>query len=102
MITKSPAATKGAPKPRRNRLRCQAQPLRAAVPGKITKVTLDISYDDSVTWTKVTLAKGANGYWAGSFRPAKKAGGFIPVRASAETNSGYSIKQEIIRAYGLR
>ena len=28
--------------------------------------------------------------------------GFVSVRASAHDGSGYSIKQEIIRAYGLR
>jgi hypothetical protein len=28
--------------------------------------------------------------------------GFISVRAAATMDSGYSIKQEIVRAYGLR
>ncbi|MDI1461938.1 S8 family serine peptidase [Catellatospora sp. KI3] len=72
------------------------------VPGKVVKVTLSVSYDDGATWQKVTLAKGANGYWTGSFKTANKAGGFVSVRASAETDSGYSVKNEIIRAYGLR
>ena len=35
-------------------------------------------------------------------RPTKLPGGFVSVRASAEMDSGYSIEQEIIRAYGLR
>ncbi|GHJ50501.1 peptidase [Catellatospora sp. TT07R-123] len=72
------------------------------VPGKVTKVTLSVSYDDGATWQKVTLTKGADGYWTGSFKTANKAGGFVSIRASAETNSGYSVKNEIIRAYGLR
>ena len=38
----------------------------------------------------------------GSFRAAQKPGGFVSVRASAGTDGGYGIKQEIIRAYGLR
>ncbi|MBV1848885.1 S8 family peptidase [Catellatospora tritici] len=71
------------------------------VPGKITKVTLDISYDDGATWRKVTLTKGANGYWNGSFQTPHKPG-FISLRASAQTDAGYSVKHEIIRAYGLR
>jgi hypothetical protein len=75
---------------------------RTPVPGTVTKVTLDVSYDDGATWSKVTLAKGTDGYWTGSFKTAKKAGGFISVRASAETDSGYSVKNEVIRAYGLR
>lgn len=72
------------------------------VPGSVTKVTLDVSYDDGATWQKVTLTKGAGGSWTGSFKTAKKPGGFISVRASAETDSGFSVKNEIIRAYGLR
>ncbi|MEV4411219.1 S8 family serine peptidase [Catellatospora sp. NPDC049609] len=72
------------------------------VPGAVTKVTLDVSYDDGASWQKVTLTKGAGGRWTGQFKTAKKAGGFISVRASAETNAGYSVKNEVIRAYGLR
>ncbi|WP_137991439.1 S8 family peptidase [Streptomyces vilmorinianum] len=72
------------------------------VPGTLTGVTLDVSYDDGATWQKVTLTKGTDGYWTGSFTTAKKPGGFISVRASAETDSGFGVKNEIIRAYGLR
>ncbi len=72
------------------------------VPGKVTTVKLDISYDDGTTWQKVTLTKGVGGYWKGSFRTAKKPGGFLSVRASAGTDRGYSVKNDIIRAYGLR
>ncbi|MEV6106968.1 S8 family serine peptidase [Streptomyces sp. NPDC051940] len=72
------------------------------VPGKVTAVKLDVSYDDGATWQKVTVHKGTGGYWTGTFQTAKKPGGFVSVRASAETDSGYSVKNEIIRAYGLR
>ncbi|WP_155368969.1 S8 family serine peptidase [Catellatospora vulcania] len=72
------------------------------VPGKVVKATLDVSYDDGKTWHKVSLSKGSDGLWKGSFKAASKAGGFISLRASAETDSGFSVKHEIIRAYGLR
>jgi hypothetical protein len=72
------------------------------VPGKVTTVKLDVSYDDGATWQKVSLAKGAGGCWKGSFRTAKKPGGFLSVRASASTSSGFGVKNEIVRAYGLR
>ncbi|MFJ8988775.1 S8 family peptidase [Streptomyces sp. NPDC102279] len=72
------------------------------VPGKVTTVKLDVSYDDGATWQKVSLAKGAGGYWKGSFRTAKKPGGFLSVRASTSTSSGFGVKNEIVRAYGLR
>ncbi|WP_404961094.1 S8 family peptidase [Streptomyces sp. 147326] len=73
-----------------------------AVPGKVTTVKLDVSYDDGATWQKVALTKDAHGSWTGSFRTAKKPGGFVSVRASAGTDRGFSVKNEIIRAYGLR
>jgi hypothetical protein len=72
------------------------------VPGSVTEVRLDVSYDDGATWQKVTLTRGAGGAWTGEFRTAKKPGGFVSVRASAATDSGYSVENEIIRAYGLR
>ncbi|MEU4269421.1 S8 family serine peptidase [Streptomyces sp. NPDC026092] len=72
------------------------------VPGTVTTVTLDVSYDDGATWQKVTLTKGADGSWTGSFRTAKKPGGYVSLRASAGTDSGFGVKNEIIRAYGLR
>ncbi len=72
------------------------------VPGNVTAVRLDVSYDDGATWRKVNLTKGTDGYWTGSFRTAKKPGGFLSIRASAETDGGFGVKNEIIRAYGLR
>ncbi|MDQ0585749.1 S8 family serine peptidase [Streptomyces rishiriensis] len=72
------------------------------VPGSVTDVRLDVSYDDGATWQKVTLTKGTDGYWTGLFRTAKKPGGFVSLRANAKTDSGFSVKNEIVRAYGLR
>jgi subtilisin family serine protease len=71
------------------------------LPGSVTQVSFKVSYDDGASWHNVTLAKGADGWWRGSFKPTK-AGSFLSVRASADMDSGYSIEQEIIRAYGLR
>ncbi|MGW2203142.1 S8 family peptidase [Streptomyces sp. NPDC001774] len=72
------------------------------VPGTVTGVTLEVSYDDGATWQKVTLAKGADRSWTGSFRTARKPGGFVSLRASAGTDGGFGVMNEIIRAYGLR
>ncbi|TXS52315.1 S8 family serine peptidase [Streptomyces sp. t39] len=74
---------------------------RGTVPGTVTRVTLDVSYDDGATWRKVTLAKAGDGSWTGVFR-TPKAGGFVSLRASAATDSGFGVENEIIRAYGLR
>ncbi|MFI1280870.1 S8 family peptidase [Streptomyces sp. NPDC020858] len=75
---------------------------RGTVPGTVTTVLLDVSYDDGATWQKVPLAKGAGGSWTGAFTTARKPGGFVSLRASAGTDSGFGVKHEIIRAYGLR
>jgi subtilisin family serine protease len=70
--------------------------------GKVTSVTLDLSYDDGATWQPVTLHKGADGWWAAGLKLAKQPGGFLSVRATGKTDAGFSIEQEVIRAYGLR
>ncbi|GAA2387210.1 peptidase [Catellatospora methionotrophica] len=72
------------------------------VPGKVTKVTLDVSFDDGKSWQKVNLSRGADGYWTGSFKASGKSGGFLSIRGSAATDAGFGVKHEIIRAYGLR
>ncbi len=72
------------------------------LPGNVTTVTLEVSYDDGAFWQPVTLAASAGGWWTGTFHASGKPHGFVSVRASAAMDSGYSIKQEIIRAYGMR
>ncbi|MBM0256156.1 S8 family serine peptidase [Micromonospora sp. 4G55] len=70
--------------------------------GNVTSVTLEVSYDDGATWQQVTLSKDAGDWWNGELKLAKQPGGFVSVRASATTDAGFGIRQEIIRAYGLR
>jgi hypothetical protein len=72
------------------------------VPGTVTTVTLDVSYDDGGTWTPVTLSRGEDDRWTGSLKLPKQPGGFVSVRAGATTDAGFAIRQEIVRAYGLR
>ncbi|GAA4704419.1 S8 family serine peptidase [Phytohabitans rumicis] len=63
--------------------------------GRVTSLTLDVSYDDGATWQKVSLHNGV-----GSLKLPKR--GYVSVRASAATDAGWRISQEVIRAYGLR
>ena len=70
--------------------------------GTVTSGSLEVSYDDGATWQMVTLTKQADGQWKGNLKLPKQPGGFISVRAGAETDAGWSVRQEIIRAYGLR
>jgi hypothetical protein len=61
-----------------------------------------VSYDDGATWQQVTLGKDTGDWWNGELKLAKQPGGFVSLRATGKTDAGFSIKQEIIRAYGLR
>ncbi|MBM9621730.1 S8 family serine peptidase [Streptomyces zhihengii] len=71
--------------------------------GRITGGTLEVSFDDGKTWTTVRLdgVRGKAAAWEGSVRVPSGAG-HISVRASASDDRGGSVKQEIIRAVGVR
>ncbi|MFI7487483.1 S8 family serine peptidase [Micromonospora echinaurantiaca] len=70
--------------------------------GTVTSVELEVSYDDGGSWQRVTLSRGAGDRWTGALKLPKQPGGFVSVRAAARTDAGFAIRQELIRAYGLR
>ncbi|GGN59838.1 peptidase [Actinoplanes lobatus] len=69
--------------------------------GTVTSVGLEVSYDDGATWQKATL-RTDGGWWTSTLKLPRRPGGFLSVRATGATDAGFSINQEIIRAYGLR
>jgi len=68
--------------------------------GAVTSVTLQVSYDDGATWTSTSMTKGSDGRWDGMLKLPKSTG-FVSTRTTATTDAGWSINQELIRAYGL-
>ncbi len=70
--------------------------------GTITAVELEVSYDDGTTWQPVTLTPGDNNRHTATLKLPDQPDSFISVRATAETDTGFAIRQELIRAYGLR
>ncbi len=70
--------------------------------GTITSVELEVSYDDGTTWKPVTLTQGDGDRHTGTLKLPKQSDGFISLRAAADTDTGFAIRQELIRAYGLR
>ncbi|GGT18216.1 hypothetical protein GCM10010271_21650 [Streptomyces kurssanovii] len=62
-----------------------------------------MSFDDGKTWTAVELdgARGRSAAWEGTVRVPADAR-YISVRASAEDDQGGSVRQEIIRAVGVK
>jgi subtilisin family serine protease len=69
--------------------------------GVVEGASLEVSFDEGLTWEKVDLTAEDNG-WTASIKHPNKAGMTVSLRASAWDDKGNSIKQEIIKAYGLR
>ncbi|MFJ7989318.1 S8 family serine peptidase [Streptomyces sp. NPDC096351] len=70
--------------------------------GTITGATLEVSYDEGRTWTKVTLRKARHGAaWDGELRVPAGAGS-VSLRAGASDDRGGSVTQELIRAVGVK
>ncbi|MEU3427311.1 S8 family serine peptidase [Streptomyces gardneri] len=70
--------------------------------GTITGGTLDVSYDEGKTWTKVALKPSWRGAsWSGELRiPAGAAS--VSLRAGASDDQGGTVTQELIRALGVK
>ncbi|MCL7376826.1 S8 family serine peptidase [Streptomyces sp. 35G-GA-8] len=71
--------------------------------GRIDGGRLEVSYDDGKSWTAVSLhrAAGKPAAWEGTVRIPKDAA-YLSLRASATDDRGGSVKQEIIRAVGVK
>ncbi|MFJ4908692.1 S8 family serine peptidase [Streptomyces sp. NPDC093249] len=70
--------------------------------GTIGGGTLEVSYDEGATWKKVTLKKSRHGAaWNGELRVPSGAAS-VSLRAGASDDRGGSVKQELIRAVGVR
>ncbi|MEV4947418.1 S8 family serine peptidase [Streptomyces sp. NPDC053755] len=69
--------------------------------GRIGGGTLEVSYDEGTTWTKVALKPSARGGWAGDVRVPHRASS-VSLRGGASDDRGGAVQQEIIRAVGVR
>ena len=68
--------------------------------GKIGGGTLEVSYDDGKTWTKVAL-DGQGASWKGTLKVPGDAE-YVSLRASASDDRGGKVTQEVIRAVGVK
>jgi hypothetical protein len=66
----------------------------------IQKVSLDVSYDDGVTWHQAALSHTDQGWSTRLNAPAGAQ--FVTLRASASDTQGNSVVQDITRAFGLK
>ncbi|MYS07023.1 peptidase S8, partial [Streptomyces sp. SID6041] len=70
--------------------------------GTISGATLEVSYDEGRTWTKVALREARHGAaWDGELRVPSGAGS-VSLRAGARDDRGGSVTQELIRAVGVK
>ncbi|MFF3786472.1 S8 family serine peptidase [Streptomyces sp. NPDC001933] len=63
--------------------------------------SLEVSYDEGATWTNVTLSSSRGASWNGELRVPSGAK-FVSLRAGVSDDRGGSVKQELIRAVGVR
>ncbi|MFC4906708.1 S8 family serine peptidase [Actinomadura gamaensis] len=76
------------------------QPDAVGTGKKTTGATLEVSFDDGRTWQAVRLDhRGAT--WTGRVSYPRTPGGFVSLRATARDDAGNTVKQEVIRAFGL-
>ncbi|MED7825097.1 S8 family serine peptidase [Streptomyces chiangmaiensis] len=72
----------------------------AAGAGAIRAVTLEVSYDDGVTWHEATLQQSGSDWTAQLDAPSRAR--FASLRTTARDTEGNSVSQTVIRAFGLK
>lgn len=68
--------------------------------GTIRKVTVDVSYDDGITWRRAGLRRDGDAWRAELDAPRKAA--FATLRTTASDSRGNTVEQRINRAFGLK
>jgi hypothetical protein len=67
----------------------------------VGSVTVDVSYDDGVTWRHATVTRKGTG-WQVRIPAGGAAGGYASLRATATDNAGNAVTETVIRGYALR
>ncbi|MFE1290490.1 S8 family serine peptidase [Streptomyces sp. NPDC058751] len=69
--------------------------------GTLRGGTLDVSYDDGATWRPVKLTGAGRTDWRGTLN-VPRGTSYVSLRASVSDDEGGSVRQEIIRALGVK
>jgi len=68
--------------------------------GRVTRTSLAVSSDGGTHWRTVSATRGADGWWTARFTATDKA--FITLRVSGRDDRGNAIRQDVVRAFGIR
>jgi subtilisin family serine protease len=73
----------------------------AAHAGKVRKVTVKVSYDDGATWhTAPALRLGSS--WTTVLATPRHGASAVSLQVTASDDAGNSVKQTVVRAFGIR
>ncbi|MEO3773525.1 S8 family serine peptidase [Micromonospora sp. B9E7] len=78
----------------------QVQRQPGAAGSRVTKLTVDVSYDGGKTWQAAKVRSGGHGWTATVRHPAGP--GYASLRATAKDAAGNTVTERIIQAYRLR
>ncbi|MEV1158038.1 S8 family serine peptidase [Micromonospora chokoriensis] len=78
----------------------QVQRQPGAAGSRVTKLTVDVSYDGGKTWQSARVRHGGQGWTATVRHPAGP--GYASLRATAKDAAGNTVTAKIIQAYRLR
>ncbi|MEV4254183.1 S8 family serine peptidase, partial [Spirillospora sp. NPDC049652] len=73
----------------------------AASPPRLTHATVEASYDDGKTWQPAKVTQTGADRWKASLTHPAGSGGYVSLRIQVSNDEGTSLKQTVIRAYGL-
>ncbi|MBE1491504.1 S8 family serine peptidase [Plantactinospora soyae] len=76
-----------------------ARPQPGSTGGNVRSLGVEVSYDDGATWHRATVI-AVNGVGAVHVKHPKGSG-FVSLRATATDRSGNTVRQTVIRAYGI-
>jgi biopolymer transport protein ExbD len=67
----------------------------------VTKVAMDVSYDDGKTWRPVPVKKAGGGEFSATLGGHPGSAEFLSLRIQARDIAGNTVEQEVIRAAGI-
>jgi len=69
--------------------------------GKVTDVTVEVSFDEGTSWKAVQARPSGDGRWSVAFDAPRRATS-VSLRTEAHDDAGNSATQEVVKAFGLR